>query len=528
MKFLSLLCLSGILSLFSAQAEIKLSKRLTEIAGHLGDGGVHFSLTDSKGDLQQLGLVLDQILTAVPDVDLPPGLKMETLFGDLGLYSVVGRGSSVHELEEAWHHRSFVLTDGNHKGVLSLLGDEAQAPAALDFAPAGADLVLETSLDLREVERTMSQIAKTFGREAERELAGGLKQEVTSLGLSLADIFVDFTVRGSLVFWLDEEKTFELNPETRLPVPHLAVRLENAGTIWKLLESELGEVSELVEKDGEMIMTSKEGQEETPFGTIVPRFVWSPETKELFFSFTEADLAACRAQGARLRDDAHFKAAYAGLPEKGNGLVYGSKDLFALSLELAKQFAPGVPPEGQGVVEALMPFLEKVASGNGYALAYAVEENGFLFAANLPIPLKEGGVMSGMGGIATVGMISGIATPLILRAQEAGEEAETLGALKAYAGAQLSYRQDHGRYAGASADLIKAELLDEGLVEILEKASFEMVVPSDYEINESSDILAMALSAKDDRRILIARVDGSANILLLEKAMEQLAKQKTK
>ena len=47
------------------------------------------------------------------------------------------------------------------------------------------------------------------------ELGAVFTEKVTSLGLSLADILTDFTVRGILVFWLDDEKTFEMGPNSQ-------------------------------------------------------------------------------------------------------------------------------------------------------------------------------------------------------------------------------------------------------------------------------------------------------------------------
>jgi hypothetical protein len=57
-KVIKLLISLGIAALFPilpAVAGVKLSERLTRIAGHLGEGGAHVSVTDSKDDLQNLG-----------------------------------------------------------------------------------------------------------------------------------------------------------------------------------------------------------------------------------------------------------------------------------------------------------------------------------------------------------------------------------------------------------------------------------------------------------------------------------------
>lgn len=93
MKKFILLCVAALLPVLPAAAEVKLSGTLTRIAGHLGDGGVHFSVTDLKDDLKNLGQLIDKVIEAVPEADIPPGLNVETLFEELGFYAVQGRGS---------------------------------------------------------------------------------------------------------------------------------------------------------------------------------------------------------------------------------------------------------------------------------------------------------------------------------------------------------------------------------------------------------------------------------------------------
>ncbi|MEN8678897.1 MAG: hypothetical protein ABF391_02500, partial [Akkermansiaceae bacterium] len=61
-RFLSL-CAAAILPALPASADVKLSERLTRIAGHLGEGGVHFSVTDSQDDLKDLAGLLDKFLS---------------------------------------------------------------------------------------------------------------------------------------------------------------------------------------------------------------------------------------------------------------------------------------------------------------------------------------------------------------------------------------------------------------------------------------------------------------------------------
>lgn len=522
-RFLSL-CAAAILPALPASADVKLSERLTRIAGHLGEGGVHFSVTDSQDDLKDLAGLLDKFLSLVPKDELPARPQFETLLDDLGLYALQGRGSSAHQVGDLWHNRSFMLTNGKHEGVLSLLGDEAEETVAREFAPAGADLVLETSLNLREVERMARKISRSFGDEAEEEFGATFSEEVTNLGLSLAEIFADFTVHGTLVFWLDEEKTFEMGPESEFPVPHFAARLDNAGMVWNLLKAELGADSLVVEKGDETILTPKDAREESPFGVLELRFVWNASRKQLFFSLNEEDLATCRGKGARITDDAGYTVATTGFPQKTSGLAYASKDFLSLAIELAKQFSSEVPPEGQEAVHEIMPYLEKLAKRGGYAGAFAVGDDVFLFLANLPVPVKGDSPMMGLGGVTAVATLAGIATPLILKAKKAGDDTRTLANLKTYASAQLSFHAEFGKYAASTNQLVEKGYLPREVVSILAESGFESFVDSDFEPNQKA-IMGVADCLRDPDSVLVVRSDGSASRITLEELEAQLEKQ---
>ena len=71
MKKIGLLSSVLALGVSPLSAEVKLSEKLTRIAGHLGEGGVHFSVTDAQEDLRDLAQLGDTIMKNVPDLDLP-------------------------------------------------------------------------------------------------------------------------------------------------------------------------------------------------------------------------------------------------------------------------------------------------------------------------------------------------------------------------------------------------------------------------------------------------------------------------
>lgn len=504
-------------------AEVTLSERLTKIAKHLGDGGVHFLVTDSEDDLRDLAGLLDRFLEAVPEdeaKEIPAGFSFEQIFGDLGLLAIEGRGSSAHQVDDHWHNRSFLMTDGKHEGLLSLLGKRSEAPMALEFAPAGADLVLETTLDLTAFEATARKVVQPFGAEAIAEVEKGLKREIPELGTTLSEFMDDFKVRGTIVIWLDDEKTFELNPETKFPVPHFAAKMENAGTVWQLLEKELVAKSEVKEVDGQLVITPKDGPTPTPFGEILPQIVWNEGTGDLFLSLTPEDLLACLADGPKLGASPSFQQATKDFPETASTMAYVSSDFFRLVERLTKEFGPMAPPEGQEFIQEVLPYLEKLGTKGGYAAAFSVQEEGFLGAANFPWPVKGDSFMAGFGGLIGVPMIAGFATPAILKAKKSGDDTMKLNKAKRLAEMAITMDLEEGKFPTSLAELRIATAGDDFWIDFDEE---EIVWVAKKAPTEAKEVVVYYLVPSKGQNI-VGFADGSARLIPAEELELMLKK----
>lgn len=518
MKRIGMLSCAIAAAVSPVSAEVKLSEKLTKIASHLGEGGVHFSVTDAENDFRDMARFGDKIVANLPDAGLPPNLNFEQLLDDLGVYSYLGRGYSSHQIGNLWHNRSFILTDGKHEGVFSLLGESGTESVGATFAPAGADLVIETSIDLREVERTARKVSKAFGPEADSQVKDAFSEQITELGLTMADLFADFTVHGTIVFWMDDEKTFEVEEGVSLPVPHLAARLDNAGTIWKILKPQLEQDSRIEEKDGEILVTPPEGPLPTPFGEVLPTIVYSPKTKQLFLGLTAGDLAACRGDGPKLGDTQPYQFATIRFPKKVNSQIYLSGDVFRLAEKLIDQFLPQAPPEGQEIIKGILPYLKDLGTDGGYGAVVAVQEEGILSATNLPFPVKGESSLLGPGGIGGIAVLSGLATPAILKAKKSADKAQTINDLKMVATAMLLFRAEKGRYPNTMAEMIRANVLDGDI----DTSAIEIVPQKGGEDAES--ILAYQELPEMDL-VIVAYGDGSVQSLPFEVFQAQMLEQ---
>ncbi len=189
-------------------------------------------------------------------------------------------------------------------------------------------------------------------------------------------------------------------------------------------------------------------------------------------------------------------------------------------MKLAREFSPEVPPEAAGLVTALMPYVEKLAKEGGYAAAFAVAKEGFLFAANLPYPVKGEGTLLELGGVTAVAMLAGMSTSAMKTVKGKAEEATQMNQMKMVANAQLVYQVDKGRYASSLEQLVAAGVLDEELAMQLDRAGVMFTIGAGGEAGKGK-MLAFLQSHSPRGDVIVAFADGSV-LLLSRIELEEL------
>ena len=134
-------------------------------------------------------------------------------------------------------------------------------------------------------------------------------------------------------------------------------------------------------------------------------------------------------------------------------------------------------------------------------------------------------MLSSLSGVATVATLAGIATPLILRAQKAGDDAQKGSALKAYAGAQLMHRQEYGEYANSVERLVEKSILTRDIADELGEAGVEITVDPRARADWSMTIIGVAPSSQSPGSVLVARADGSVSKITAEAFEARMKKQ---
>jgi hypothetical protein len=518
-RFLFILLFPALLS-----AQVTLSERLTIISKQLGDGGVHFSVTDAEHDIESLATAMDSLMGSIAP-DMPFDLNLQKVGRHLGIYEILGSGSSSSEEDAFWHNRSFMLTSGKHKGLLSLLGQSSQDPVAPAYAPAGIDLILEISLDLRQVEKMARKIAKSFDTEAIDEVGAVFSQELGP-EKTISSVPKGMQPRLSLALWMDESNMAEMGPETKIAAPHLVARIDQGKALWELLEPVIKGESEIVEQDGATFYYTTDVIE-SPWGLLAPHFAWHVPSSTLWFALHKGDLQKCWSDGEKLvTSDAYIKAT-AKLPLKTNANAYFSADGVALLSDLMTMAQGMIDDEmGEKMLEFMAPLLAQADSPHGYAATVTVLKNGILSATNAPMPSKGTSAM-GPGMIGTVAVLAGLTTPAVLKAKTNADKVKEINNMKQISTAIIEYDSKFDAYPSELLNLVK-----EGILE--EEAYHRIVNPNvvyrgqkleGMNFAKSADIV-LYLELPDGDEVIFGNADGSVGVLPLDAFRKRLAKQK--
>ena len=446
----------------------KLSERLAKIAGHLGEGGVHFSVTDQEGDLEAVVDFLDELLPRLLEKEgqLPPGFKIKKLVRETGLLELQGSGSSCHQAGGQWHNRSFYLVD-EKKGLLSIFGKKSSSWSAPAWAPASTALCLETEIDLRTAVRTGHRIASLFDQdEGWKE---GLEQSVSSAGITLASLLNNLSIRASLAVWLDEKKTFEIPDAGEMPVPHFAVKIDRADFLWKTWGEEMMADSIVEKADGVItVLAPEEAIGDTPIGKLRPVVIYEEKTKTLWLALRPEDLKEARGGTEKLKTQADFVKAIKGLPDQGNMLGYVSPKVLPLVKSGVKMAAAGnlSDEEAKVFLKVVMGLLDKLDNGLGQAGVVCAVDEGFLIASNTVLPNK-GSQMSGAGAVSSVAVLAGLAVPTILKVRIAGDLTRQTVNLRQLGIALLEYEEEHGKYPASLDEMLGKEIIPDEFLRIL-------------------------------------------------------------
>lgn len=375
----------------------------------------------------------------VPD-DLAP------FFVDLGFTDIKAVGFSSVAEEGMFRNRVFIHVPEGRRGLLAGWGG-APAPFAIAaLAPADADFVFESDVDLPAAYQAIrAVVARGAGEPAAKEMDAKLSEVSPGMPVKIRDVIDAAKGRFSLVVRIDETKTFSPSPGIVLPMFDLAIRQEHGGQ--KLAEA-LMKANDLTSEErpgGVRAFTSKQ---------TVPLLGWRLEIVvegDSFIFVTQPDFLA--AANTKLTDEPAFRSALASLGETGNGMTYVSPRFGDRVRRMADTLTKQLPAEQHAVIERFLGLLPE--SG---ATLVAVRQNlpdGILFKSRWNSSLKSDLVTAHPGVVVIgTGFMAAMAIPAFQKVRANSQEKVVLNNLRQLAAARDQYFLENAKTSCTYADLV--------------------------------------------------------------------------
>ncbi len=264
-------------------------------------------------------------------------------------------------------------------------------------------------------------------------------------GLTGSEMLDTLKGRFSLVMRIDEARTFAPSPDLVLPAFDLALRHDRGGEKLAALLAGVPGVTREERADGVVAYVSEQA---------IPFIGWNPELLIVGDAFTlVSDPGFLATTGARLADDAGFRAALAGVGETGNGLTYVGPRLTERVARVA-ELNPGWPAEQRMAFERGLAMLPEA----GMALV-SVRRNladGVLVRSQWSSSHKQSLVFANPGMVAGTGLMAAMAIPAFQKVRVSSQEKAVKNNLRQLAAARDQYFLENGVDTCAYADLVGA------------------------------------------------------------------------
>ncbi|MGF1655549.1 MAG: hypothetical protein ACFCU3_01075 [Verrucomicrobiales bacterium] len=398
--------------------------KFERVMSELSTGGVSLNYMDFEAaNTFSLFKVMDDLLASVPKEekeDMPEGFSFQDLARGSGLDGILAAGSSqVQRTTGRVDSMLHVLLSNGPTGLLSLVGKQAKPFQSVQHAPANADLVFETEVDLRDTLLWVKTLAEAFG--SEDDLAK-LKEPILPSGESIESLIPKLNWRTWLIIRFDHENTLEVGDGVALPAPqHAVLALEDVAWAWAEAKTQLEEgVTQgallKTESDGIVIYTMTGDPNLAP-----PPMEFRPvlrvenEGQRVLLASSLAAMTETLSKPAVLSQQPAFAIPSEGnFPEEGNLLFFLSPRLIhAMENKLASAISQEMPEGLYGSIMGVFAW-NRINDGGGLLWAIAAKNQSFLLAGSNPYPVSPVPAPN----LAVVGALAGVAIPGFVRARD--------------------------------------------------------------------------------------------------------------
>lgn len=364
----------------SAQSADKVDMK--DVTNNLDMDGQFFMANNIEGDLRKLAaLGTDFAQNAAKNGKscLPEGMDFTAVLKDFGLDELVAYGRSAKFAGDHWVSKMYLQNNGSNKGVFSMMGKKNTTYQAINFAPSGTDMVMEWSVDTRQLLKSMKNVPRC------ERIEKFMSRKMPS-GSTMEDMLKQFTMKMSLAVKLDDEKreVCPVYPEYTFPKLHGCMRMEGVNQIWKQVGPMAGFMLKIEKQaDGTLMMTPRKQKKNMNVVMLL-----DAENDLLWAATSPEFLTECRGDGAKLVADADFKAISGG-STSGKAMAYISRQtcLEIRQVKEAKFNKQDKKYLSDDMIKKIMDHLTE--SKNGYYAEVSKGDKGVNFVLKAPCPVKE-------------------------------------------------------------------------------------------------------------------------------------------
>ncbi len=280
----------------------------------------------------------------------------KALLDVLGLGDITSYAMSSEKDGTEWKNLMFLHNAGSDKGIFSLLGKKGADFSAPSMCPAGSDLVMQMDLDLRTAEELFRKIMKVGNAPEgdQKDFEQAMKEEIPELGMTSSALMSKLNVRVNLAVDLDEKEVIP-TPFGEFDKPSIVARLDGIAFLW----DKMGD--DLIAESGMPFQKKEEGGVTTysiPAEMAAQLMGYAPvisihKNKNQIWISSSADFLKRSTGGTEsLANSLAYKGTMNGLPQKGNAMMYMSKDFADLLLQIHGIAKENGMMEGLGEQEA--------------------------------------------------------------------------------------------------------------------------------------------------------------------------------
>lgn len=315
-------------------------------------------------------------------------IDAKAILDTLGLGDITSYAMSSEKDGTEWKNLMFLHNGGSDKGIFSLLGNKGAEFSAPSMCPAGSDLVMQMDLDLRSAESLIRSVMKV-GKASEedmQEFEGVMKEEIPEMKMNASEILSKLNVRVNIAIDFDDKVKLALPLVGELDKPRVVVRLDGLAWLWdKMGDDMIAESGMPLQKkeEGGVITYSLPAEMAAQFMGYLPVIAIDKTKNQIWISSSPEFLKRSMSGTESLAGSLAYKATMQGLPEKGNAMMYMSKEFADIALKLHEVAKANGMMEGLGEnkddVSSMIETLKKIKQGNVTTLSRG--EDGIHFSS---------------------------------------------------------------------------------------------------------------------------------------------------